>query len=92
MTRVERTAGEPFATIEATPLAQLDKSREVLLVWRNTPEPIKSISEKEKTAADTTKAGETVESTPSADNKTSVTEPTEQTKEKPEKQNSGDSE
>ncbi|NOQ68796.1 MAG: hypothetical protein GQ573_01585, partial [Gammaproteobacteria bacterium] len=32
------TAGEPFATIEATPLAQLDKSREVLLVWRNIPQ------------------------------------------------------
>lgn len=37
ITRVEHIAGEPFATIEATPLAQLDKSREVLLVWRNTP-------------------------------------------------------
>jgi rod shape-determining protein MreC len=30
ITKVERTAGEPFATIEATPLAHLDKSREVL--------------------------------------------------------------
>ena len=38
ITKVERTAGEPFATIEATPLAQLDKSREVLLVWRNIPQ------------------------------------------------------
>jgi len=38
ITRVERPAGEPFATIEAIPLAQLDKSREVLLVWRNEPE------------------------------------------------------
>ncbi len=35
ITKVERTAGEPFATIEAKPLAHLDKSREVLLVWRN---------------------------------------------------------
>ncbi len=33
--KVERPAGEPFARIIATPLAQLDKSREVLLVWRN---------------------------------------------------------
>ncbi|NOQ70246.1 MAG: rod shape-determining protein MreC [Gammaproteobacteria bacterium] len=39
ITKVERTAGEPFATIEAKPLAHLDKSREVLLVWRNIPQP-----------------------------------------------------
>lgn len=38
ITKVERKAGEPFATVEATPLAQLDKSREVLLVWRNVAE------------------------------------------------------
>lgn len=37
VTRVEHIAGEPFATIEAAPLALLDKSREVLLVWRNVP-------------------------------------------------------
>ena len=35
ITEVERPAGEPFASIIATPLAQLDKTREVLLVWRN---------------------------------------------------------
>ena len=38
--KVERPAGEPFAHIEARPHAQLDKSREVLLVWRNEPELI----------------------------------------------------
>jgi rod shape-determining protein MreC len=38
ITKVERPAGEPFALIEATPIAQLDKSREVLLVWQNEPE------------------------------------------------------
>jgi rod shape-determining protein MreC len=38
ITKVERPAGEPFAAIIATPLAQLDKSREVLLVWRNDAE------------------------------------------------------
>lgn len=38
VTRVERTPGETFATVEAAPLAQLDKSREVLLVWSNQPE------------------------------------------------------
>jgi rod shape-determining protein MreC len=35
ISKVERPAGEPFATIEAKPHAQLDKSREVLLVWQN---------------------------------------------------------
>lgn len=35
--KVERKVGEPFATIEAMPLAHLDKTREVLLVWRNVP-------------------------------------------------------
>lgn len=35
ISKVERPAGEPFAVIEARPHAQLDKSREVLLVWRN---------------------------------------------------------
>lgn len=38
ITKVERPAGEPFAHVEAEPLAQLDKTREVLLVWRNNPE------------------------------------------------------
>ncbi len=38
ISKVERPAGEPFAKIEAKPHALLDKSREVLLVWRNKPE------------------------------------------------------
>jgi rod shape-determining protein MreC len=38
ITSIERPDGEPFAAIEAKPLAQLDTSREVLLVWRNQPE------------------------------------------------------
>lgn len=37
ITKVDRPAGEPFAAVEAMPLAQLDKTREVLLVWRNEP-------------------------------------------------------
>jgi cell shape-determining protein MreC len=44
VTKAERTAGEPFATIEAMPLAQLDKSREVLMVWRNEAEAAKTIT------------------------------------------------
>ena len=38
ISKVERPAGEPFAMVEAKPHAELEKSREVLLVWRNTPE------------------------------------------------------
>ncbi|MBE9564979.1 MAG: rod shape-determining protein MreC [Proteobacteria bacterium] len=39
ISKVERPAGEPFADIEARPHAQLDKSREVLLVWSNAAVP-----------------------------------------------------
>lgn len=38
ISKVERPAGEPFAMIEAQPHAELEQSREVLLVWRNAPE------------------------------------------------------
>ena len=51
ISKVERPAGEPFADIEAVPHAQLDKSREVLLVWRNEPELIDEGTE--GTAGDT---------------------------------------
>ena len=40
ISKIERPSGEPFATIEAKPHALLDKSREVLLVWRNEPAPV----------------------------------------------------
>jgi len=40
ISKIERPAGEPFAEIEARPHALLDKSREVLLVWRNEAEVI----------------------------------------------------
>jgi len=40
VSKVEHPAGEPFSLIEAKPHAQLDKSREVLLVWRNTAEQV----------------------------------------------------
>jgi len=38
ITTVERPAGERFARILATPLAQLNRSREVLLLWNNNTE------------------------------------------------------
>jgi rod shape-determining protein MreC len=52
VTKVERAPGEPFATVEAAPMAQLDKSREVLLVWRNTPEPEDKVVDEENKEAD----------------------------------------
>ncbi|GMR00675.1 MAG: rod shape-determining protein MreC [Gammaproteobacteria bacterium] len=46
VSKVEHPAGEPFSLIEAKPHAQLDKSREVLLVWRNTAEQADETSDK----------------------------------------------
>jgi len=40
VTKVDRIPGEPFANIEAEPLAYLDRSREVLLVVTEEPEVI----------------------------------------------------
>ncbi len=44
ISKVERPAGESFALIEAKPHAQLDKSREVLLVWRNKAEQAEPVT------------------------------------------------
>jgi rod shape-determining protein MreC len=38
VTKVERDPSETFATVEAKPLAQLDRDREVLLLWPNNPD------------------------------------------------------
>lgn len=37
ITRIERPAGETFANVIAQPVAHIDRSREVLLVWHNPP-------------------------------------------------------
>ena len=92
VTRVERTAGEPFATIEATPLAQLDKSREVLLVWHNAPDPVQPFADKEKTDEEKAEVSKTVSDESSEENKTSEENNSEQGKEKQPSENSGDSE
>jgi rod shape-determining protein MreC len=39
VTKVERNPADTFATVEAKPLAQLDRDREVLLLWPNMPAP-----------------------------------------------------
>lgn len=57
VSKVERPGGEPFALVEAKPHAQLDESREVLLVWRNQPEADKKLE------GDETKDNEITEDT-----------------------------
>ena len=37
ITKVERNSADTFALVEARPLAQLDRDREVLLLWADTP-------------------------------------------------------
>ena len=54
ISKIERPAGEPFATIEAMPHALLDKSREVLLVWRNEPAPVADEAEADSAPAEET--------------------------------------
>ena len=54
ISKIERPAGEPFATIEAIPHALLDKSREVLLVWRNEPAPVTDEAEADSAPAEET--------------------------------------
>ncbi len=67
ITKVEHPAGEPFAYVEATPIAQLDQTREVLLVWRNTPEEKTTgtkLESKEKSTEITASETDTVENKP----------------------------
>jgi rod shape-determining protein MreC len=40
ITDIERSPDEAFVTVKARPLALLDRSREVLLVWHNRPQEI----------------------------------------------------
>ncbi|MDT8281789.1 MAG: rod shape-determining protein MreC [Gammaproteobacteria bacterium] len=69
VSKVERPGGEPFAVVEARPHAQLDKSREVLLVWRNQSESDK------KSEDDETKVKEITEETVSKEDSNKTTQP-----------------
>lgn len=95
VTRAERTAGEPFATIEAMPLAQLDKSREVLMVWRNEAEAAKTITkdvseEKDDLSNDKTKDNNKAENKTTEDESSASAQDLD--KEKPVADSEGDSE
>lgn len=74
ITKVERPAGEPFATIEAIPLAQLDKTREVLLVWHNEPEAVPPEEAEADTADKDNKEPEDSPATAEAVNESDVKE------------------
>jgi len=83
ISKVERPAGEPFAVIEANPHAELEKSREVLLVWRNAPE--KAEPETSEPEINEPKISEQVEESATGETGTdpdSVSEETEANKEK----------
>jgi len=54
VTLVKPVSGQAFATVEAEPLAKLDKSREVLLVWK---EQEKSEDFKDKVTSEVVKGG-----------------------------------
>ena len=47
ITHIERSPDEAFVTVRAEPLALLDRSREVLLVWHNQPQTIESNDEEQ---------------------------------------------
>lgn len=46
ITHIERSPDEAFVTVGAEPLALLDRSREVLLVWHNQPQTAENADEK----------------------------------------------
>ena len=76
ITKVERPAGEPFAYIEATPIAQLDQTREVLLVWRNKPEEKPADVKTESSEESKEGSSETVTPDTEAEENERETEPT----------------
>ncbi len=58
--RVEPVPGKPFARVTATPLARLDRTREVLLVWEVNPPEVDEDAPVEAAAADAPPAPEQV--------------------------------
>jgi rod shape-determining protein MreC len=65
VTKVERNPADTFALVEAKPLAQLDRDREVLLLWADTPPAEPPADQPSKPAATESKpAAETATATP----------------------------
>jgi rod shape-determining protein MreC len=59
VSKVERNPADTFALVEAKPLAQLDRDREVLLLWDDTPQVAAPATEKPKPATESKPAAET---------------------------------
>ena len=55
VSKVERNSAETFAVVEAKPLAQLDRDREVLLLWSDAPEVATTSAAKPEAASPSAK-------------------------------------
>ena len=66
VSKVERNQSDTFATVEAKPLAQLDRDREVLLLWDDSPpvEPPSATKKPKPAATESKPAAETSTATP----------------------------
>jgi rod shape-determining protein MreC len=66
VSKVERNQSDTFATVEAKPLAQLDRDREVLLLWDDSPpvEPPSATKKPKPAATESRPAAETSTATP----------------------------
>lgn len=51
ITKVERNTADTFALVEARPLAQLDRDREVLLLWTDAPPELAPVAKEPKPAS-----------------------------------------
>jgi rod shape-determining protein MreC len=65
VSKVERNSADTFALVEAKPLAQLDRDREVLLLWDDTPPaPLPAAAKPKPAATESKPAAETSTATP----------------------------
>lgn len=64
VSKVERNPADTFALVEAKPLAQLDRDREVLLLWADTPAPPVAAPAKKPAATASKPAAETSTAAP----------------------------
>lgn len=64
VSKVERNPADTFALVEAKPLAQLDRDREVLLLWADTPAPPVAAPVKKPAATASKPAAETSTAAP----------------------------
>jgi rod shape-determining protein MreC len=67
VSKVERNSADTFALVEAKPLAQLDRDREVLLLWTDAPAPIAAPARSTKPPPAAKPAAATSESAPAVE-------------------------